>query len=171
MERLIGFDLQWIADAVLAGINILILFFILSYLLFNPVRDFLKKRREKIAAQLSEAAQKDADASELKAEYESKLKNIEKEAAHIMDEARRKAKMKEEEIISEAKEEAGRITKRAMREIELEREKAVDEVRKEMVHIAALMATKALASGMDVKIQNDLIDETLREIGESTWQS
>ena len=43
MDRLIGFDPQLLHDAVLTGINIFILFFALSYLLFNPVRDVLEK--------------------------------------------------------------------------------------------------------------------------------
>ena len=49
MDRLIGFDPQFLHDAVLTGINVFILFFALSYLLFNPVRDVLEKRRKKIA--------------------------------------------------------------------------------------------------------------------------
>ena len=49
MDRLIGFDPQLLHDAVLTGINIFILFFALSYLLFNPVRDVLEKSRKKIA--------------------------------------------------------------------------------------------------------------------------
>ena len=44
MDRLIGFDPQFLHDAVLTGINVFILFFALSYLLFNPVRDVLEKR-------------------------------------------------------------------------------------------------------------------------------
>ena len=36
MERLINFDPQWINDVVITGINIFILFFAMSYLLFNP---------------------------------------------------------------------------------------------------------------------------------------
>ena len=31
-----------------AGINIFILFFFMSYMFFNPVRDMLKKRQDKI---------------------------------------------------------------------------------------------------------------------------
>ena len=34
MDRLIGFDPQLLHDAVLTGINVFILFFALSYLLF-----------------------------------------------------------------------------------------------------------------------------------------
>ena len=52
MERLINFDPQWINDVVITGINIFILFFAMSYLLFNPARDYLEKRRKKIAGDL-----------------------------------------------------------------------------------------------------------------------
>ena len=52
MERLINFDPQWINDVVITGINIFILFFAMSYLLFTPARDYLEKRRKKIAGDL-----------------------------------------------------------------------------------------------------------------------
>ncbi len=41
----------------------------------------------------------------------------------------------------------------------------------EIVSIAAMMAGKAVAASMDVRIQDSLIEETLKEMGESTWQS
>ena len=78
MDRLIGFDPQLLHDAVLTGINIFILFFCLSYLLFNPVRDVLEKRKKKIADELASAAGDMASASALKDEYEAKLKNVNK---------------------------------------------------------------------------------------------
>lgn len=53
MDRLIGFDAQLLHDAVLTGINVFILFFCLSYLLFNPVRDVLEKRRKRSPASWS----------------------------------------------------------------------------------------------------------------------
>ena len=37
--------------------------------------------------------------------------------------------------------------------------------------IASLMAQKAVGNSIDIVIQNALIDETLKEMGESTWQS
>ena len=44
-------------------------------------------------------------------------------------------------------------------------------MKQEVVNIAALMAEKVVGSSMNVKIQDALIDETLKEMGESTWQS
>lgn len=169
--RIIGFDWQLLHDAVLTGINIFILFFALSYLLFNPARVFLEKRRQKIAGDLAEAADNKKTAQELKAEYESKLKEINKEADMILAEARKKAMIKETDILDEARAEAARIIERANRQVELERKKALDDMKQEIVSIASLMAGKVVASSIDVKVQDSLIDETLKEMGESTWLS
>jgi F-type H+-transporting ATPase subunit b len=169
--RIIGFDWQLLHDAVLTGINIFILFFALSYLLFNPARDFLEKRRQKIAGDLAEAADNKKTAQELKAEYESKLKEISKEADAILAEARKKAMVKEADILEEARAEAARIIERANRQVELDRKKALDDMKQEIISIASLMAGKVVANSMDVKVQDHLVDETLKEMGESTWLS
>lgn len=171
MDRLIGFDPQLLHDAVLTGINVFILFFALSYLLFNPVRDVLEKRRLKIAGDLAQAADDKKSAAALKEEYEAKLKDINKEAENILETARRKAKVREEEMLEEARAEAARIMERANREIELEKKKAVDDMKQEVIDIAALMAKKVVGNSIDIRIQDALIGETLKEMGESTWQS
>ena len=92
MERLINFDPQWINDIVITGINIFILFFVMSYFLFNPAREVLEKRRKRIAGDLETAKTSREDALALKAEYEDKIKSIDKEAQEILDAARKKAK-------------------------------------------------------------------------------
>lgn len=171
LDRLIEFDPQLLHDSILTGINIFILFFLLSYLLFNPVRDVLEKRKQKIAQELAAAAGDMASASALKEEYEAKLKNVNKEAEDILEAARKKAKTRENEIIDEARAEASRIVERANREIELEKKKAIDDLKQDVVNIASLMAQKAVGNSIDIVIQNALIDETLKEMGESTWQS
>ena len=171
MERLIGFDVQLLHDAAIMGISIFILFFGLSYLLFNPVRDVLKKRREKVLSELEDASTKSKDANELKALYESKLKDINLERDRILEDARKKAKLKEADIIAKAEQEAKIITQSADKEIELEKRKALDELKREIVDIASVMASKALSSSMDMNMQKSIIDEALKGIGESTWQN
>lgn len=171
LSRLLGFDAQLINDVILTGINIFILFFALSYMLFNPVRDALEKRRQKIAGELADAAQDKEAAGVMKIEYEAKLKEVNKEAEEILDDARKKAKRREAEIIDEAKVEAARIIERANREIELEKKKALDDMKQEVIAIASLMAGKVVSASIDTTIQDALIEDTLKEMGESTWQS
>ena len=171
MDRLIGFDPQLLADAAIVGVNVLILFAILTYLLFDPVRKVLNDRRERIAAELQDAASKEEKANAMKAEYEFKLKDINKEADRILEDARKKAKIKAEEILSNAREEAERITDRANKQIEMEKKKAMDDMKQEMVGLAAIIAQKAITSSMNVDVQASLVDETLKEMGEGIWQN
>ena len=171
MERLIGFDAQLLYDMFWTALNIFILFFGMSYLLFNPARDMLERRRQKIAGELADAANDKEAAAVMKAEYEKKLKEVSNKADAILEEARRKAKIRESEIIEEARAEAARIVERGNREVELERKKALDDMKQEIVSIASLMAGKVVAASIDTTVQDALIEETLKEMGESTWQS
>ena len=171
LDRLIGFDAQLLFESFWTAINIFILFFGLSYLLFNPVRNVLEKRRQKIAGELAEAADNKKSAAAMKAEHEAKLKEVSKEADGILEEARRKAKIREAEIVEEARAEAARIIERAGREIELEKKKALDDMKQEIISIASVMAGKVVAASINTTVQDALIDETLKEMGESTWQS
>ena len=171
LDRLIGFDAQLLFESFWTAINIFILFFGLSYLLFNPVRNVLEKRRQKIAGELAEAADNKKSAAAMKAVYEAKLKEVSKEADGILEEARRKAKIREAEIVEEARAEAARIIERAGREIELEKKKALDDMKQEIISIASVMAGKVVAASINTTVQDALIDETLKEMGESTWQS
>ena len=169
--RLFDLDFQLFHDAALMIIAVVALFLIMSYFLFNPAREFLQKRQEKIRAELEDAKNNQEDAKVLKAEYESKLKNIDKEAESILADARKRALANENRIVAAAKEEAAAIIERAREEAKLEKQKMADDVKKEIVAVAALMAGKVVASTVDVTIQDSLIDETLKEIGDSTWLS
>ena len=169
--RLFDLDLQLLADAGLMMISIFVLFLFASYFLFNPAREFLKKRQDKIRGELEGAAKDKEDAAALKAEYEDKLKNIDKEADEILSDARKRALANENKIVADAKEEAARIIDRARVEAELEKQKAADDVKREMVVIASMMAGKVVRASIDTSIQESLVNETLKEIGESTWLS
>ena len=171
MSYLFDLNLQLIVDAALMIVAIFVLFLIVGSKLFNPIRSIMEKRQEKIQNELETAASDMEKAKELKAEYEEKLKAIDKEADTILSEARKKALANENKIVAQAKEEAARIIERARVEAELEKQKVADEVKKEMVSIASMMAGKVVAQAMDVKVQDSLVEETLKEIGDSTWLS
>ena len=165
------FDLtgQLLQDALLMIIAVFALFLIASHFLFNPAREMLRKRQEKIKGELDDAKESMESADALKAEYEDKLKNIKKEAEEILTQARKKALDNENRIIAEAKQEAASIIRQARNEAELEKRKAADDVKKEMISIAALMAGKVTEGAVDVSVQDSLVEETLKEIGENTW--
>ena len=171
MDRLFGLEMQLLMDALQFAASVLVLFALGSYLLFNPVRKLLKDRQDGIKKDIDDAAADKESAKELKDLYEGKLKEVDKEAEQILSEARQKALKNEARIIDEAKEEAARIIKRANEEAVLEKKRAMDEVKQEMITIASMMAAKAVAASIDTTIQDTLVEETLKEMGDSTWQS
>ena len=171
MERLFDLDVQLLHDAILTALALFILFLVMSYLLFNPVRDMLKKRQEKIRTDIETADQDKQDAAALKEEYDAKLKQADAEVDEILSEARKKAVANEAQIVAEAKEEAARIIKQARSEAELEKQRAADEMKQEMIKIASMMAGKVVSASIDTTVQDQLVEETLNEIGGEVWQS
>ncbi len=169
MSRLFDLDWQLLADSILMIIAIFFLFLILSFFLFNPARKMLNSRRDKIRNELNTAREAMENAQKLKKEYETKLQGVEKEAEAILSEARRKALVSENQVIAQAKEEAARILDRARVEAELEKQKMSDDVKREIIVVASLMAGKFVSTSMDTAVQNQLIDETIKEMGDKTW--
>ena len=168
--RVVGLDYQLLFDAAITAINVFILFLLFSVILFNPVRNMLKKRQDKITSDRETAEKNREDALAMKAEYEEKLKAANKEAELILSDARKTAMHNEQKIIDEAKEEAARILSRANAQVELERKAAADDMKKEMIALASLMAEKAVAGAVDAKVQDTMVESTLKEIGEDTWR-
>ena len=169
MERLFDLDFQLLNDAVLLAVAVFFLFLIMSNMLFNPARKLLQNRKDCIARDIADAKKDKEEAEKLKAEYEAKLKDIQKERDEILAEARQKALKNETKIINDAKADAAAIIARANEEAELEKRKVADDVKQEMITVAALMAQKVVAANMDTTIQNTLVEQTLKEMGEKTW--
>ena len=170
-NRIFGLDPQLLFQVLFQGIAIFILFTAASYLLLDPVRKILNDRKERVMKDQREASQSKEEAVRMKDEYDGKLKEIDKVAEQILSDSRKKALQRENEIIADAKAEAARIIANAQQEAELEKKRVKDEVKQEMISIAALMSEKIVAASIDTEKQNALIEQTLEEMGENTWQN
>ena len=169
--RIFGLDAQLLFDILIQGLAVFLLFLFLSYILIEPVKKVIADRQAKIKGDLDSAAKDKADAAKLKAEYDERLKQADDEAEEILTAARKKAVKNEENIVAEAKEEAARIIKRANQEAELEKNKVKDEVKQEIIGVATVMAGKLVEGNLDESKQAELIEATLKEMGDNTWQS
>ena len=93
------------------------------------------------------------------------------EAEKVLADAHKRGIENEKQIVKRAHEEADRIVEHASREAELEKQKVADDVKKEMVVLASMIAGKVVSASIDTKVQDKLVDDALKEIGESTWQN
>ena len=170
-DYIFGLDPQLLVDSAITILSMFFVFLLLSYLLFNPARNLMEKRQEGIREQMETAAREKQDAIQFKAEYDEKIKNVQKETDEILSEARKKALKKESVMLEEAREEAAQIVARANREVELEKSKVKDEMKQEIINVATAMAGKIVASSLDESKQSQLLADTLEEMGDETWLS
>ncbi len=167
----ITLDKQLLIQICIQLINTGILCFALSKLLYMPVLNFLKARKEKVASQIDEAEGKLKEAEQLKAQYEAKLKDIDNERNEILESARESAKKNSRQIISDARKEADLIKNRAEKDIKNEREKAKDDIKKEIISVSAEMSRRFIAKQISESEQEQLFDETVKELEELEWTS
>ena len=169
--RLFGLDLQTLFGICVQLLNACVLAAFLSYILYKPVQNFLRKRTDKINNQLKQAADDMAKANELKLQYEKNLEDIQRERNEILKAAQLLAIEKQREITNEAKKEAEAIREQAMTDIKREQEQLRETLRLHIIDVSSVMAGKFIARAMDKKIQNKLFDELMQELEEASWPS
>jgi F-type H+-transporting ATPase subunit b len=155
---------------VLTLVATLILFFVLTKLLYKPVSKMLNDRKERIKQNIDGANNLKQEAAKLKEEYELKITEAKKEAQEIIEAGRKRGEELKESIVAEAKEEANNIIERAKREISQEKEKALLDIKAQSAEMALLIASKILEENLTLDKQQQLINKFVDEVGTQKWQ-
>ena len=170
---ILGFDISFINEMWFVWINMAFIIFVLSWLLYKPLLQFLEARRDRIKGEIESAAENFKKSEEARAAYDAKLRGIKQERDEILDTAKKTAQSREIEIIAAAKNEADLIMERARRDIEQEREKAKDEMRSQIVQVSALMAERLMGGQLttDDATRDRLLNQAIAELGAVEWKS
>src|SRR5690554_160094 len=89
--RVFGLDLQTLIGIGIQLLNGIILAVALGFILYKPVKEFMQRRTDRIRNNINEAKAAMTKANELIAEYDRKIKEIDKERLAILEAARLKA--------------------------------------------------------------------------------
>jgi len=169
--RVFAIDTQALISTGIVLINACILAFALTKILYKPVRNFMRKRTERFAAQFDKAEEETANAGRMKAEYEEKLKDIERERIDVLDEARKVAAEERTKMLEEARREITALKDRAASGIETERERMKDEMSVYILEASLAIAGKFVSHSMDKETQDSLFRQTIAELEETEWLS
>ena len=169
--RLFGLDLQTLIQIGMQLLNAIILAVALAFILYKPVKEFLEKRTNGIQGKIDDADETMAKANELIAEYEDKIKNIEKERIDILENARLQAANERELIIKEANKEAEEIKTRSIEGASLEKKKLQEESRLYIIELASLMAERYIVDNISSEEQDKIYEETLAQMEGAKWQA
>ena len=136
-------NLDW-QQILLHLMNFVILFAILYFLLYKPVRNFMDKRKAAYQEMDDQANQNKQEAEELKVQYEQQLAKADAEIAEKKQAAITAAETRAKGIEQKAQEEAADIISKAKRQAESERDRIVGEAGDTITEMAKEAAEKAL---------------------------
>ncbi len=152
-------------------INTLILVFLLTKFLFNPVKNMLEKRKNQIADDVNGAAEAKSQAEALRADYEKKIKEIRMEADAILKDAKAKADDNSKKIIQEARDKSDDIIEKAQAEIDRNARNARNELKGDVASMAVMAAEKIIGEKMDDELNEKLVVKFIEEAGDVKWQN
>lgn len=156
----IGINLQLLVAFL---INFIILFVLLSFILYKPVLKMLDERQARVKASMEQAEQIKEQATHTQEEIKVQLEAARKEGQAIIAQATQLGEKLKEEAKERTQKEAEVIIAKAQVEIQQERDKAIDELRKEFSNIAILAAEKVINKTLDKEKHRKLIDEVIEE--------
>lgn len=155
-----------VKDLIINIINIIVLFVIVKSLAYKPVKKFLDERKKRIDESLKNAADKNAEAEALKAQYEESVKQSRLESDKIIGEAEQSAQKKAAEITADAEKKAAEITEKARKDAEREYNERLSGLRADVTDIAFDISKKILSRDVTDADNMAIADEFFSKYGE-----
>ena len=164
-------ELQTFLNMIPNFLSFVLLAFIFKRFLYKPVKNILQKRADRVEADMRDAAENKASAEELRAMYEQKVRDIEVERSAILDEARKEAAARVNQILGDAKDEAQLTRDRARRDIVAEQERVKDEMHRAIIDISTDMAAKLVVATIDKQGHDRLFAEAMEELETTAFRA
>jgi F-type H+-transporting ATPase subunit b len=157
-------NLFWI---IVASLNFILLFVLLSVFALGPLRRMLDERRARIEEGLRDAEQARRDRESAEAERVAALQEARREANEIITRAQKVAQDSRDADIAATKAELERLRDRASAEIEAEKQRAISDLRAEVADLALQAASKVVGETLNTERERRLVREFLAESGTS----
>lgn len=146
-------------NLVFTIINILILYFLLKFLLFKPVRKILAEREAEIRKSYADADKVSKDADELKAQYEKTLQSVDADKAKALNEARSQANAEYDRILSEANAKSSQILSEASTRAAAAATQQKQKAEAEIADMARQAAARIAAAESDDKLYDSFLQQ------------
>jgi len=147
-------------------INFLIIFVLLTALLWRPLTRMLDSRAVKIQKGLEDAAAAANARRNAEAEAEKILASARADAAREIEAARSRGEEVAKQVINEANQDAERIRTEARARGEEERNKQLADLRSQVANISLAVANNVIRENLDAKKQSALIDNFFANVPE-----
>ncbi len=145
-------------------VNFAIVALVLWKFAYKPVVDMLDARRKKIEQSISEAERIEKERENLNLEIASRLDVAKKEAAQIIDDAKKAGVNLAEEMRHDAEKEYKRMVEAATKEIEAKRDEVKSEIQAETTKLVVMALEKVSKETIDTKANEKMVEKTIKEL-------
>ena len=140
----IPLNIDW-QQILLHLFNLVLLFGIMYFLLYKPVKNFMDKRMNYYKDMDDKAKKNLEDSEKIKSDYETKLADADAEIAAKKAEAVEEASKNRKEIIDNARAEGDEIVATAKKKAKEEHDRMLGETKKEITDMISVAATKIVS--------------------------
>lgn len=153
-----------IADILLKGLNLALVFGVIAWYGREPIRRFLADRRQTISQDLEQAAKLLSDAELKYAEWERRMLGLDAELGEIRQQARERAEAERGHILADAAAAAERVRRDAEASLEQELRRARAELRAEAAELAVRLAGRLVQESMLPSDREKLLEEFVTKL-------
>lgn len=156
------------------ALNFLILVWLLKRFLYKPVLDAIDARERLVAAQLQDAAQKEASARREREEYQRRNDDIARQRESLLGEAADAAKVERQRLIEQARHEADTLRQKLQADAQGEHEALSREITGRAQKEVFAIARKTLADLSDTSLEERMVAafiQRLRDLPADAKQS
>jgi F-type H+-transporting ATPase subunit b len=150
--------------AIWTILTFLVLLWGLTKIAWRPLLRYLEARQETIRKSLDDAQQARRDLEEVNKQSTRILRDAHAQAESILSKSRAEAEKFREEMKQKARADGETIIREARGQIEAETARALRQIRGEVVDLSVAIASKLIQRNFTKEDNNELIEETLKQI-------
>ena len=145
-------------------VNFGVVFGAVTYLLYKPVKKILDDRAKRIADSLEEAEKIEAEKDKMAVLKNKAKREADKEAATILEAAKKTADQNKKELVSKTKEALQEEMKKAQAAWKEEKKKMIADTKKQMVNAVIEVSSMVLGKKLDSKTDDKFIADNLEKV-------
>ena len=164
MDKL-GISLGFLISQI---INFGLLMALLYLVLYKPMLRMLAQRRERVASSMADVDAARESAAKAQQEYDRQVAEAQRKAQEVITQAAQAGEQVGNDIKAEALQEAEAIRLKSREESAQEKAQLLADVQSQIATLSMTATERILGKAVDEKLQSELIDQFLAELGEAT---
>lgn len=145
-------------------INLVVLYFVLRWLLFKPVKGFLDKRTQAFQSKKDELEKMQQEIETNKKLAEEELENVREQVKLITEQAEKAAQERIKEAQEKAQKQSEEIIEQARKKVENERMQAIEAFKDKAASLAVEIASRIITNNVTAEENKEIIDKFLEKV-------